>query len=196
MHVDSVDDGAAGTVQLLDGGIGHRRAIGIGPRSGDHVRGGDRGARGGIHLARMMQLDDLDGFEERGGLRREVHQQHCGDGEVGRDEYVDTRLGGQPAAHLVIFGGAEAGGTDDSIDAMIDAPFDVVHHGIGVSEIDHDLRFFDLGAIIAGIDARHQLQVSGLVDRLADLPPHAPLGSENRHLDHLLLTSRVRMSPD
>ena len=66
-------------------------------RRGDQLGGAPRGAARGVDLVRVVQLDDLDGLEEAGGLRGEAHHQHRAEREVGRDEHADAGRVGEPA---------------------------------------------------------------------------------------------------
>ena len=64
---------------------------------GEQRRGAHRGAGRRVDLARVVQLDHLDGVEEPRGLAGELHGQHRADAEVGGDEHVPGALG-EPAA--------------------------------------------------------------------------------------------------
>ena len=77
-----------------------------------------RGARGGVALGVVVQLDDLDAVHERRGQLAEAHQQHRAHGEVGRHDGV-----GAPAhrtASLRRGSGRrpEPGGADHGVDAV------------------------------------------------------------------------------
>ncbi len=136
---DAVDVGAAGAVEALHRGVG----LGAEPRGaaglGDEARGVARRARGGVDLARVVQLDDLDRLEVRRRHRGEPHHEHRADAEVGGDEHTGPGRRHEPAAQpgepLVV----EAGRADHGVDPLGDEELEVAHHGAGVGEVDHDL---------------------------------------------------------
>ena len=91
-------------------------------------------------------------------------------------------------AQLVQTRVVEARGADDRVDAVLDAEGEVVHHHVGVREVDDRLRpGRDQGAdVVAGVDLRHQLHVRGRLDRRTDL--RADLAARTQDTDQQLLT--------
>lgn len=88
----------------------------------------------------MMQLDDLGGLEEPGRLRREPHHEDRADGKVGGDENPDLGVGlVQPAADLGEPVLGEPRGADGDADVVLHAPAEVVHDGLDVGEVHHDI---------------------------------------------------------
>ena len=61
-------------------------------RFAHRLGGGDRGARGGVDLAVVVLLDDLDRVEEGGGDAGEVHHHHRAEREVGGDDSAQPAL--------------------------------------------------------------------------------------------------------
>ena len=87
----------------------------------------------------MMHLDDLDGLEEAGSLRGEPHHQHGADREVRHDENADRGIIVQQRAHLVQSLLGESRGADHDVNAMVDAPCDVIHDDTGMGEVDRHI---------------------------------------------------------
>nr|BFE68582.1 hypothetical protein GCM10020092_018830 [Actinoplanes digitatis] len=88
----AVDLRAARTGDLVLGRVRHRTAAGLGPGTGDQPRRVRRRAARRVQLARVVLLDDLDGLEVAGRLRRELHHQHRADAEVRGDQHADPGL--------------------------------------------------------------------------------------------------------
>ena len=76
----------------------------------------------------------------------------------------------------------EAGGADHGMDAVVDAPRQVVHHRIRMGEVDDHLGGLDRSPVIAGIHRGDQVQPVGRLDRPADLGAHPAPGTENRDI--------------
>ena len=152
VHPHAVDVRAARPLQCGAGRIGHRPQAGRAPRLGDQGRRTPGGAGRGVGLVGVVQLDDLDRLVERGGLGGEPHHQDRADGEVGGDQDAGARARVEPAPQPVQPLVVEAGGADDGVDAVPDAELQVVHHHVGVGEVDDDLG--------AGVDQRRR----GVVD--------------------------------
>ena len=72
-------------------------------------------------------------------LLSEMHRQHGADREVRRDQNRDVGLGGQPRSDLPERLVGEPGGADDGVDSVVDEELQVVHHHVGVGEVDDDL---------------------------------------------------------
>ncbi len=137
VHRDAVDVGAAGAVESGAGGIGvGRHAF---SSLGDESGGAGRGARRRVGLVRVVQFDDFDRFEEPRGLLGEMHGQHRADGEVRRDEHRRRRAWRPASLDLLEALVGETGGADDGVDPVVDQELQVVHHDVGVGEVDDDL---------------------------------------------------------
>ena len=183
VHADAVDVGATRALETGGRRVGHRGAAGLAAGGGDQLCRAPRGAGRGVGLVGVVQLDDLDRLEERGGLRGEAHHQDRADGEVGGDQHADTRRVGEPGLELVEPGLVEAGRADDGVDAVLDAEAQVVHHHVGVGEVHDHLgaRPGELLEVVAGVDRGHQLGVGGRLDGTADL--RADLAAGAQHAD-------------
>src|SRR6185312_3119104 len=186
---------AAGAVQGGDRGIGRRTETRLRPRGGDQGRGPGRGARRRIRLARVVKLDDLRGVEEARRLHGEPHHEHRADREVGHDQRPGAGRGGQPPRHLRGPGVVEAGGADDGIQALADAPAQVVHDRAGMGEVDHHVTAGQGFPVVPHVDAGGQRHVLLPGHRRAYLGAHAPLGAQHPDLDllcHVRLLGRVQ----
>ena len=64
VDVDAVDLGSPGAVEPAGGGVGDGPRSGLATGRGDQLGGATRGARRGVGLVGVVQLDDLDGLEE------------------------------------------------------------------------------------------------------------------------------------
>ena len=94
-----------------------------------------------------------------------------------------TRRVGEPLLELVEPGPVEAGGADHRVDAVLDAEAQVVHHHVGVGEVDDDLcaRPDELLDVVTRVDGGDQLGVGRRVDGPADL--RADLAARAEHAD-------------
>ena len=104
------------------------------PRRRHPARGGHRGSRGRVRLVRVVELDDLDVRQVPDRLLGEPHQQHRADREVRGDEDTDVSLLGPRRVRL------EPRRAADDVQAVSDAPRDVVGGRLGPRELDRDLR--------------------------------------------------------
>ncbi len=98
------------------------------------------GAGGRVGLVGVVQLDDLHRLVELRRLGREPHHQHGADREVGGHQHAGALAVREPPAQGVEPVRVEAGGADDRVDAVGDAELQVVHHHVGVGEVDDRLR--------------------------------------------------------
>jgi len=163
--------------------------------------GGDRpgraqgGARGGVGLVLVVQLDDLGGRVETPGHGGEVHGQHRPEGEVGCPHGVAVvGLAGQ-VPEVVHHLGGQPGGARDQVDALAQQPLDGGRGGLGPGEVDHHLGLGgqQVGEVLpdhqplggAGDqvaqgpadpggpgDRGDQVQIGRVQHRLAGRPPH------------------------
>ena len=181
VHRDAVDIGSARSGQAGAGDIGVGRHTFS--RLGDQLGGTRRGARRRIGLLRVVQFDHLSGLKVRRRLLREVHRQHRADREVRSDQHSGRRTGGQPGADLLDSCVGETGGTDDGVDTVVDEELQVVHHDVGVGEVDDDLggRIGERAQRVTGVDFRTQLQIGSLADRGAHR--HSDLARRTQHPD-------------
>ena len=188
VDLHAIDVGAAGTVELLLGGVRHGTQTGVAAGIGNALRRLQRSAGRRVEFVRVVQLNDLGRIEEPGRLSSERHGQHRGNCKVGRNEHAHLRVVGAPGADLLIPGIIETGRAHHAVDAVIDAVFKVVHHGRWRGEVHDDLRAAlgkDLERVAAA-DLCNQLQVLGLVHAGHHSGTHAPLRSEHSDLDHLV----------
>ncbi|CAM5732863.1 hypothetical protein SHIRM173S_04692 [Streptomyces hirsutus] len=197
VHRDAVHVGTTGAVQGGDRGVRGGGAAGLAAGLGDELGGAGGGAAGGVHLVRVVQFDDLDGLEVRGGDLRELHGQHGADGEVRCDEHTRLRRLVEQARQMCEAVVGPAGGADDRVDAVAYAEVEVAHDRCGGGQFDGDLGA-GLGKglqSVAPAERGHQFHVVGGLDRPYRLGPDAALGSEDRHtqLAHLpcFLTGEV-----
>ena len=181
---DPVDLRAAGSGQLLNRGVRWFRQVRRGSGGRDPPSGGGGGPGRGVGLVGVVQLDDLRALVERRGLRREVHHQHRADGEVGRDQHPHARMAGQQRPELVQALVGEPGGADDGVDALLDAPGQVVQHGVRVGEVDDDRGGLGGLSVIAQVEGGDQLQPVGGLHGSAHLGPHPAPRAEHCDLDH------------
>jgi hypothetical protein len=189
VHPDAFDVCSAGAVELFLGGVRHRAEAGLAAGGRDHLGGVHGCAARGVQLARVVLLDDLDGFEVAGRLGRELHHQHRADAEVRGDQHADLRLVRQPAADPVKALLGEAAGAHHHADALVHRPVHVVHHHVGGGEVDEHLgaRVGRVEEPVALVDHGHQFEVVGGVDCLAHLEAHAAAGAEDADADRFLL---------
>ena len=77
------------------------------------------------------------------------------------------------------------------MDALVDTEAHVVHHHVGVSEVDDHLgaRVGDVEHPVTGVDHRDQFHVVGGVDRLTHLGAHPATSSEHPDPDRVLRRS-------
>ncbi len=132
--------------------------------------------------------------KNRRRLLREMHRQHGADREVRRDEHCDVGPGGQPTADLTHPFVVEPGGADDGVDALLDEELQVVHHHVGVGEVDDDLGVAvgQQAQRIARINLGRQRQVVGILDRLDHGRADLALASQHCDLHDLTLVCRWR----
>ena len=124
VHADAVDVGAAGAVELRAWwrpASGPARPRARASATSSAVRRAV--PRGRVGLVRVVQLDDLDRLEvaARPAAAKCIIST-APMREVGRDQHADAGAVGQPAAHGVQPLVVEAGGADDGVDAVLDAP--------------------------------------------------------------------------
>ena len=160
VHVDAVDVGAAGAVEAGRRGVGHRPEPGLAPGGRDELRRTPRRAAGRVGLVGVVQLDDLDRLVERAPRPRRSAS------SAPRRSRSWARPARRPRARRRAAGVAsssrrvvEAGRADDAVQAVPDAPPQVVHHHVGVGEVDDDLRDGQRVQVVAGVDRRHELEV-------------------------------------
>ncbi len=72
------------------------------------------------------------------------------------------------------------------MNAVLDAEAQVVHHRVGVGEVDHGLRAGrdQVGQVVPGVDPRDQVEVRGVLDGPAHLAPDPAVRSEHSDLQH------------
>ena len=155
------------------------------PGGRDEPSGACGRARGRVDLARVVQLDDLDGLVEPRRLRGEPHHEDRADGEVRGDEDADLgtlrQLVPERGQALVV----PAGGPDDHVHPALDAVGDVGRRGVRHRELDGDVRSPEVAEVVAVAHAGHQLEALGRLDGAARLGAHAPGGADDCHPDRL-----------
>src|SRR5690606_10422005 len=159
---------AARTRQLRRGGVRGVAQTSVGAGRADQFGGAVGGSAGRVSLVRVVQFDDLRRLEVGGRLRRKVHHEYGGDPEVGGDEHVDARLRVQHAADFGESGVVEPGGAHHGVDPVLDEPAQVVHHRIGVGEIDDHVGAEHLAAVVPDVDSGYQFGVVGRFHGLDD----------------------------
>ena len=185
VDVDAVDHRTAGTVGVGLSGVRHSAQARLGTGGGDALGGGDRGARGRVDLVRVVELDDLGGLEVGGGLRGEAHGQHGGQGEVRGDE--DAAAGGlgpgQVLADVPVGLLGPAGGAHDDVHSGVEQGVDIGLGDAGDGEVDGDVGARQVLGVegVPHVQAGHELETLGVLDRLADGRSHAPGGAHNSY---------------
>jgi energy-coupling factor transport system ATP-binding protein len=186
VDVDTVDDRPTSAVEARRRRVGHGRAAGLAPGGRDQLRRTARGAAGRVRLVGVVQLDDLDRLVEPRGLRGEAHHQDRADREVRGDQHAGRRVApSEPGPQDVQPALVEAGGADHGVDAVVDAELEVVHHDVGMGEVDDHLRVRGDEGVdrVVLVDGRHQLEVVGGLDRRAHLGAHLAAGTEHADPD-------------
>ncbi len=152
-----------------------------------------------ITLGVVVELDHLDAIHMGGRQLTKAHEQHRSDGEVGRHDRVGRRIGeelGRPLEVAV----AQAGGPDHSMDSVAGVVGQIGPHGVGHTEVDHDLgpvvgqrrnvahdRQPRNGlTIVAGVYDRDELEIRRRGHGKADLAAHPAAGSDHTDLAHRL----------
>src|SRR5829696_1735078 len=71
------------------------------------------------------------------------------------------------------------------MDALVETPGQVLHHRIGMCEVDRHLCRLSRRPVIADVYRRDELQAFSRFDSTTDFRPHPATGSKNRNL-HIL----------
>jgi hypothetical protein len=183
VDVDAVDDRPAGALEPGRRRVGHRAEAGVASGGSDQLRRTPRRTAGRVGLVGVVELDDLDRLVERRRFGGEAHHQHGPDGEVGSDHDAHRRRVGEEPAHglepLVV----EAGRADDAVQAAPDAPAQMVHHRVGMGEVDDHVGQRQRVQRVFGPDAGHQLEVAGPFDGTAHLGADPAASPQHAHLD-------------
>ena len=110
-----------------------------------------------------------------------MHREHGADREVRCDEDGDVGLAGKPRIHLVEARIGEPGGANDGVDSVVDQELQVVHHYVGVGEVDDDvsLAVDEQGERIADVDADREREVVGGLHRVDHGRPDLALGAQD-----------------
>ena len=139
---------------------------------------------GRVGLVGVVQLDDLDGLEERGGLRGEAHHQDRADGEVGGDQHAGTRRrrrarprAGRAGARRSRWCRRRRGCRARCRTRRLSITTSGWVKSTTASAPGRD----QLLEVVAGVDRGHQLDVVGRLDRPADL--RADLAAGAQHAD-------------
>ena len=140
VHADAVDVGAAGAVEGGAGGVRHRAAAGLAAGGGDQLRRTPRGAGGRVGLVGVVQLDDLDRLVERRGRARRSASSAS---RRWRSSARSARRcpGRRPASRAASSSRASSKPVVPTTAWMpwLDAELEVVHHHVGVGEVDDRL---------------------------------------------------------
>ena len=126
----------------------------------------------------MVQFDDFGGLEEAARpAAAKCIDSTAPIAKFGRDEHGDIGLGGQPLLDLADALVGESGGADDRVDSVVDQELQVVHHDVGMGEVDDDLGagVDQLTQRIAGVDPGGERQVRGVHDAWTIVAPTLPL---------------------
>jgi energy-coupling factor transport system ATP-binding protein len=114
-----------------------------------------------------------------------MHHQHSTDGEVRGNQDAHVSVLGQVTTYDVVFLIGETGGPDHGVNSVFDTPGKVLHHRIGMGEIDRDVGDPSRFPIVAEIQGGNQMETSGRFHRTADFGTHPPSGPEHGDL-HVL----------
>src|SRR5690606_11467128 len=124
--------------------------------------------------------------EVPGGLRGELHHQDRADAEVRGDDAADLGGGAEHLADPVEPRLVEPGGAHDGVQAVVEAPGQVVHDHAGQREV-HDHVHTGLDEPVERlvvVDRRGQFQVVGIGHGLADGGAHPAPRAQHTHFDH------------
>ena len=160
-------------------GTGAQPGLAAGGR--DQLRRTPRGAGRRVGLVGVVQLDDLDRLEERRGLRRRTAssapRRSRSSGRSARRRSGASR---QPASSGRSRSSSKPVVPTTAWMPWLDAELEVVHHHVGVGEVDDRLRRRRRpgpASVVVDVERRHQLEVVGCLDRAAhlgaDLAPRA-----------------------
>ena len=89
----------------------------------------------------------------------------------------------------------EAGGPDDDVAALLDAPAKVIHDRAGMGEVNHHVAVAERIPRFALVDRGGHFHVRRSASRPAHFRAHAPPGAEHADLDHRLSYWRQRRRP-
>ena len=142
------------------------------------------GARGGVELAVVVQLDDLALGHVRGDRLRDLHQQHGADREVGGDEAVGAR--DASAAALAASRSKPVVPTTTWTPASRQARTlpSAVSGTVKSTTTSASPSTSASSTPSAGSALPARIDVLGALDRLADRLAHAPGGAGDRDPDH------------
>ena len=166
-----------------------------------------------MRLAVVVQLDDLDRVEERGGDLGQAQQHDRRDGEVGGDDDVAGTLsgaGGLEGSEVVV---AEPAGADHDVDPLGEQLRNGLARRGGHREVDHDIarrssegtefrlhrQALDDVAGMVRAHRRYELEPVLTRDGGARRPAHPPAGPVHANADHgatLAHGSGERSPPD
>ena len=182
MHVHAVDDGAARAVRVVLGGVRGDGHAGRVPGRADELGGPHGRARRGVHLVRVVQLDELDGLEVPRRLRGERRGQHRADREVRGDQHAHPRVLSQLRLEALAALGHPARRADDRVQPVLHGEGHVLGRGVRDREVQ------DVGG--AGVEHRvqavlraelgHELQPLGRSHRGHRVAAHAATGAQDR----------------
>jgi hypothetical protein len=131
-----------------------------------------------------MKLNDFGALIEGGRLLSKAHHEHRSNREVGCHQDANTVTISEALTKLIESLVGEPCGADDGVDATLDTPGDVVHHRVGVSEIDDHFRGFGGCAVFVEVDCCNKLQVGLALHSTAHFGAHSATGSEHSDPGH------------
>ena len=205
VYVNIVDHGTARAQRIGGGGV--RACTHASLRAGGgHLAGGvHSGTGGGVHLVRVVNLNDFYRFEVACRLRRELGGENRTNREVRGDEHTHLGVLGQQFAQGVQALGGPTGRTNHRVHTVLHRETHIRLAGFGNCQVNNNLcaGIDQLLQVIATAQCRHQVHVCGGVDGAHRLRAHAACGTEYRYLPDFfvalvghLLSSVAFVHPD
>ena len=184
MHVNIVDHGTSRTQRIGGGGIRTCTHASLRAGGGDLAGGVHSGTGGGVHLVRVVNLNDLYRFEVACRFRRELGGEDRTNREVRGDEH--THLGvlyQQLSQGVQVFGGP-TGRTNHSVHTVLHREAHIRLAGFRNGQVNNNLcaGIDQLLQVVATAQSSHQVHVCGGVDGAHRLRAHAACGTEYRYL--------------
>ncbi|CNI99003.1 Uncharacterised protein [Mycobacterium tuberculosis] len=148
------------------------------------------GTGGGVHLIRVVNLNDFYRFEVACRLRRELGGEDRTNREVRGDEHTHLGVLYQQLAQGVQTFGGPTGRTNHSVHTVLHRETHIRLAGIGNGQVNNNLctGIDQLLQVVAAAQCRHQVHVCGGVDGAHRLRTHTARGTEYRYLPDFFVT--------